>query len=180
MRPSGRKCDEITLNLVPPLAIPAGGSAEGEHAMTEAQSAPFSVASLFAEREARQHADKQTEEDIEAANQRIKRAFDRGETEIMVSSFPCEFCTDNGRAINNADLPPLVKPTPEEAARLREAPAWLDTVPAGVRAVYQHFKTHMEPNGFKFGARIIDYPDGKPGHVGLFISWPKSLDQPEK
>ncbi|HKM62924.1 MAG TPA: hypothetical protein VJY39_10580 [Acidisphaera sp.] len=173
--------------------------------MTEAQSAPFSVASLFAEREARQHADKQTEEElsrrheeelaafkhrletfqltqevIEAANQRIKRAFDRGETEIMVSSFPCEFCTDNGRAINNADLPPLVKPTPEEAARLREAPAWLDTVPAGVRAVYQHFKTHMEPNGFKFGARIIDYPDGKPGHVGLFISWPKSLDQPEK
>ncbi len=173
--------------------------------MAETETAPLSVAALFAAREASRRADKQAEEDlsrrheeelaafkkrletfqltpevIAAANQRIKRSFDRGETEIMVSSFPCEFCTDHGRAINNADLPPLVKPTPEEAERLRNAPpAWLDTVPPGVRVVYDHFKTHMQPNGFKFGARIIDYTDGKPGHVGLFISWPKSLSEHE-
>ena len=173
--------------------------------MSEATSEPLSVAALFAERDARRHADKQAEEDmsrrheeelaafkkrletfqitqegIDATNQRIKRAFDRGETEIMLSSFPSEFCTDEGRAINNADLPPLVKPTPEEAERLRNAPpAWLATLPNGARIAYDYWKAHMQPNGFKFSARIIDYPDGKPGNVGLFISWPKSLGEPE-
>jgi hypothetical protein len=32
----------------------------------------------------------------------------------------------------------------------------------------------MEAGGFRFTARIINYPDGKPGDVGLFFSWPKS------
>ena len=27
--------------------------------------------------------------------------------------------------------------------------------------------------GFKFEARIINYPGGVPGDVGLFFSWPK-------
>lgn len=173
--------------------------------MSEPQSTPFSVASLFAEREAKQLADKQAEEQlsrrheeelaefrkrlekfeltpdiIEATKQRIRRAFERGETEIMYSSFPCELCTDQGRAINNADLPPLVKLTPEEAERLRHAPpAWLETVPAGIRMAYDYWKTHMQPNGFKFSVRIIDYPAGKPGNVGLFISWPKNLAEHE-
>ena len=34
--------------------------------------------------------------------------------------------------------------------------------------------SNLKPGGFKFAARIINYPDGKPGDVGLFFSWPKS------
>jgi hypothetical protein len=173
--------------------------------MTDVQSAPFSVASLFAERDARRRADQQAAEDlsrreqeelagfkqrletfqltqdrIDATYQRIRRAFDRAETEIMISSFPSEFCSDSGRAINNADLPSVVKPSKEEAARLRDAPpVWLATLPAGVRVVYDYWKAHMQPQGFVFAARVIDYPDGKPGNVGLFISWPKNLNDPE-
>ena len=49
---------------------------------------------------------------------------------------------------------------------------------AGVRQVYDFWKENLKAGGFKFGARIINYPGGKPGDVGLFFSWPKSaLDE---
>ena len=121
-----------------------------------------------------------TPETIANAQQRIRWAFERGDTEIMIGSFPSEFCTDHGRAINNADLPPLVAPTKEEEERMRDAPpAWLGTVPTGLRKVYDYWKTHMKPGGFKFSMRIIDYRDGRPGNVGTFISWSTSPTESE-
>ena len=50
---------------------------------------------------------------------RIKRPFERGESELMFSSFPSSFCTDSGRAIINAGPPPINKPSKEEMARGR-------------------------------------------------------------
>jgi hypothetical protein len=40
--------------------------------------------------------------------------------------------------------------------------------------VYDSWRENLKPGGFKFSARVIDYPGGKPGNVGLFFSWPKS------
>src|SRR5437763_630237 len=106
----------------------------------------LSVAALFAERDARRHRDKEAEEQlqrrkeeeistfrkrldnfqlteatIQAGLDRIRRAFERGETELMIASFPSGFCTDGGRAIVNAGAPPINKPTKEElAARVDE------------------------------------------------------------
>jgi hypothetical protein len=115
-----------------------------------------------------------TDEIIESGLGRIKRAFERGETELMISSFPSTFCADDGRAIINAGAPPINKPSEEEVARQAEAPDWLLTLPAGVRQVYDYWKQNLKPGGFGFSARIISYHDGKPGDVGLFFSWPKS------
>jgi len=42
-----------------------------------------------------------------------------------------------------------------------------------VRQVFDYWKANLRPGGFSFSARIIDYPDGKPGDVGLFFGWPK-------
>ena len=159
----------------------------------------LSVTGLFAERDAQRRRDREAEEElhrrqeeelvefrkrldnfqltdgiIESGLNRIKRAFERGETELMISSFPSTFCTDDGRAIINAGAPPINKPTKEEVSRQEEHPDWLMTLPAGVRQVYDFWKQELRPGGFKFGARIINYPDGKPGDVGLFFSWPKS------
>ena len=89
----------------------------------------LSVAALFAERDALRQRDKQAEEQlhrqreeelvefrkrldnfkltdeiIQSGLDRIKRAFERGETELMFSSFPSSFCTDSGRAIINAGV----------------------------------------------------------------------------
>jgi hypothetical protein len=155
----------------------------------------LSVGSLFAERDERRRREREAEEqlqqkqqeelaafrqrletfkvtpaNVEAVLSRIRSAFDRGETELMLTSFPSSFCTDNGRAINNPDL---AAPQPAGAATSDE-PAWLATLPSGARAVYEHWRTSLRPGGFGFSARIINYPGGKPGDVGLFFTWPKS------
>ena len=70
---------------------------------------------------------------IQSGLDRIKRAFERGETELMFSSFPSNFCTDGGRAIINAGAPPINKPTKEELAARPDEPEWLETLPTGVR-----------------------------------------------
>lgn len=166
--------------------------------MAETAGPNFSVAALFAEREARRlrerEADEQlkrkereelvefrnrlenfqlTEDRVRAVMDRIRRAFDRGETELQLTSFPCEFCTDSGRAVSNAELPPINKPKDEKPVGEREPP-WLGTLPAGARVVYDYWKNNLKPGGFEFSGRIISYKDGKPGDVGLFFSWPRS------
>jgi hypothetical protein len=119
-----------------------------------------------------------TDEIIESGLDRIRRAFERGETELMISSFPSTFCTDDGRAIINSGAPPINKPNEDVAARQAEEPDWLLTLPAGVHQVYDYWKQNLKPGGFGFSARIINYPDGKPGDVGLFFAWPKSGLEP--
>ena len=59
-----------------------------------------------------------TDDVIKSGLDRISRAFERGESELMFSSFPCDFCTDGSRAMVNAGVPPINKPTKEDAARL--------------------------------------------------------------
>jgi hypothetical protein len=171
--------------------------------MSEGSALALSVAALFAERDARRRRDQEAEEQlqrrkkeelaefrrrldnfrltdeiIQSGLDRIKRAFERGETELMIASFPSTFCTDDGRAVINAGAPPIVKPTKEEAAKLAEEPEWLPTLPAGVRLVYDYWKRYLKLGGFKFVVRVINYPDGKPGDLGVFFSWPKSaLDE---
>ena len=159
----------------------------------------LSVSALFAEREAHLRHDKEAEEQLQRRKEeelaefrerldnfkltdaiiqsgldRIKRAFERGETELMIAAFPSDFCTDGGRAIINAGVPPINKPSEAELAAQSDQPEWLATLPAGVRQVYDYWKTDLKPGGFGFSARIINYPGGMPGDVGLFFSWPKS------
>ena len=84
----------------------------------------LSVTGLFAERDARRRHDQEALEELQRRKEeelaefrgrldnfqltdaiiqsgldRIKRSFERGETELMFSSFPSGFCTDGGRAI---------------------------------------------------------------------------------
>src|SRR5258707_10916851 len=118
--------------------------------MLKASGSALSVSALFAERDARRRRDQDdaeqlqqrrdeelaafkkrlddfqlTEEIIESGLNRIRRAFERGETELMFSSFPSSFCTDGGRTIGNAGAPPINKPSKEELARQAEQPDWL-------------------------------------------------------
>jgi hypothetical protein len=156
----------------------------------------LSLASLFAEREARRRREREAEEQLKQQEReelaafkerlenfqldetkvrvvldRIRRAFDRGETELQLTSFPCEFCSDSGRAIINSDLPPINKPKEPQADA---EPAWIATLPAGGRVVYDYWKTNLKPGGFQFSARILNYKEGRPGDIGLFFSWPKN------
>jgi hypothetical protein len=167
--------------------------------MADSSGQTLSVTALFAERDARRRSDQEaaeqlqrrkqeelaafkqrlenfrlTDEIIKSGQDRIRRSFERGETELMFASFPCDFCTDGGRAVINAGVPPINKPSKEEAAKQSEQPDWLLTMPAGVRKVHEYWRSNLKPGGFGFAARVVSYPGGKPGDVGLFFSWPKS------
>ena len=91
----------------------------------------------------------------------------------MITSFPSDFCTDGGRAVMNAGVPPINKPSKEEVERQAESPEWLAILPAGVRLVFDYWKENLKAGGVKFSTRIVNYPGGKPGDMGLFFSWPK-------
>lgn len=99
-----------------------------------------------------------TEDDKDRARLKIRRAFENGEREAMLVSFPCDVCTDGGRRINNG------------------LDGWVDTLPGALRHVHDWWETELKPGGFTFAARTISYPGGMPGDIGLFIGWPDRID----
>lgn len=94
-----------------------------------------------------------TTERRDALIQRIKQAASRGETELMVLRFPVELTTDHGRAINNNEE------------------GWPDTLLGRPRQVYEIWKDHLQPAGYKLKAMIVDWPGGLPGEVGMYLAW---------
>jgi|SRR4051795_7423320 len=90
---------------------------------------------------------------IRAFLNRVKTAAATGGTELLIGRFPSELCSDHGRAINQAE---------ED---------WPETLTGLPRQAYQVWKEKLQPLGYKLKALIIDWPDGRPGDVGMFISW---------
>lgn len=99
-----------------------------------------------------------TDEDRERAIKRIRRAFDAGERELMLVKFPSLLCEDGGRRINN------------------HLEGWQDTLPGVYHKIYLWWERELAPGGFTFSARVIDFPGGMPGNVGVFIGWPDKLE----
>lgn len=99
-----------------------------------------------------------TEEDRERALTRIRRAFEAGDRELMLVKFPSVLCEDGGRRINN------------------HLEGWQDTLPGVMHKIYEWWEEELAPRGFTFSARVIDFPGGMPGDVGIFIGWPQSVD----
>jgi hypothetical protein len=102
---------------------------------------------------------KLSEEDEARAMAKIAKAFENGEREVMLAHFPCSLCEDSGRRINN------------------HLEGWQETLPGAFRDVHRWWETKLKPGGFGFAARVITYPGGMPGEVGIFITWPQTLDQ---
>jgi hypothetical protein len=93
------------------------------------------------------------DEKIKLAATVIERAVKNGLTEVQVYRFPNEMCTDRGRAINQGE------------------PGWESTLTGIPKEVYQLWKDHLHPRGYKIRYQIIDFPGGMPGDVGVILSW---------
>jgi hypothetical protein len=87
---------------------------------------------------------------------KVEAAFKSGQQEVMLVSFPSDFCTDGGRRINN------------------RLPGWQDTLPNGAQGILAFWQETLRPGGFGLGARVLTFPGGVLGDVGLFITWPQS------
>jgi hypothetical protein len=83
----------------------------------------------------------------------INRAVENGMTSVQVFRFPNHVCTDNGRAINQAEE------------------GWEQTLTGVPKEIYDFWQRQLKPRGYHMRFEIIDYPGGMPGDVGIFLSW---------
>jgi hypothetical protein len=83
----------------------------------------------------------------------VRKAAERGEKEVTVFTFPSKFCSDRGRAINNAD------------------PNWPQSLEGVAKRGYEFFQRELKPQGYRLQAQIQDFPEGLPGDVGFKLSW---------
>jgi hypothetical protein len=93
------------------------------------------------------------EEGIRRGASIIRRAVSAGLTEVQVYRFPNQLCTDRGRAINQME------------------PGWEQTLTGVPKEIYGLWHRHFRPRGYKLKVQIVDFPNGMPGDVGMFLAW---------
>jgi CBS domain-containing protein len=82
-----------------------------------------------------------------------RQAAEHGEKEFMLLRFPTRLCSDGGRAVNVAE------------------PGWPGTLRGEAAEIYLRWERDLKPNGFRLAARVLDFPGGMPGDIGLFLTW---------
>jgi hypothetical protein len=95
--------------------------------------------------------------DLAALRTRIIAAAARGAFVALILRFPSQLCSDDGRAVGNAEA------------------HWPETLPGKARGAFLLWERVGRPNGFALRAAILDYPGGMPGDVGLFLDWSPPL-----
>src|SRR6266478_1528971 len=83
----------------------------------------------------------------------VNTAAERGQSEVQVYRFPNALCSDGGRRINNAE------------------PDWETTLEGHPKFAYEFWHDHLRPLGFGLKAEVLEYPGGKPGDIGFFLTW---------
>jgi hypothetical protein len=89
----------------------------------------------------------------ERVNAVVSRAAQMGNREVMAVSFPASYCNDGGRRINNA---------------LED---WPSSLEGFAKVALEYYEKELKPLGYRLEARILNYPGGMPGDVGLFLCW---------
>jgi CBS-domain-containing membrane protein len=84
---------------------------------------------------------------------RAREAAQHGDKEFMLLRFPHDLCSDGGRAIN----------VPE--------PDWPKTLRGEAAEIYLRWERELKSKGFNLGARVLEFPNGFPGDIGLFLIW---------
>jgi CBS domain-containing protein len=82
-----------------------------------------------------------------------REAAQHGQKEFMLLRFPHDLCSDGGRAIN----------APE--------PDWPKTLRGEAAEIYVRWERELKSKGFRLGARVLEFPGGFPGDIGLFLIW---------
>ena len=84
---------------------------------------------------------------------RARATAEAGEKESLLLRFPSQLCIDGGRAINIAET------------------AWPASLRGEAAEMYLRWERDLKPRGFTLTAQVVDFPDGKPGDIGLFLGW---------
>lgn len=90
---------------------------------------------------------------IEKASHIVGRAVENGLTSVQVFRFPNHLCTDNGRAIDQAEE------------------GWEKTLTGIPKELWAFYERQLKPRGYHMRYHIVDYPNGMRGDVGVILSW---------
>jgi CBS domain-containing protein len=82
-----------------------------------------------------------------------REAAEQGEKEFMLWRFPSGLCSDGGRSINSA------------------RPGWPETLRGEAGEIYLRWERDLKPHGFRLAAKMLDFPGGMPGDIGLCLAW---------
>lgn len=93
------------------------------------------------------------EERMRRAAAIVRRAVSAGLTEVEVGRFPNTLCTDRGRAINQQEA------------------GWEDTLIGLPKELYEFWKKHMQPRGYRIKYQVAEWPGGMPGEISISLSW---------
>jgi CBS domain-containing protein len=80
-------------------------------------------------------------------------AAENGEKELMLLRFPSQVCSDGGRAVNMGEA------------------NWPATLRGEAAELYLRWEKDLKQQGFHLAARVLDFPGGMPGDIGIFLSW---------
>jgi len=128
--------------------------ADFEHQKVERHDAAGREAAEQRQREVKELIDRHVNDETwNTIMHRAREAAEHGEQEVMLLRFPSELCSDRGRAIN-APLPDWPKTLRGEAAE-----------------IFLRWENDLKPGGFQLSARVLDFPGGQPGDIGLFLIW---------
>jgi CBS domain-containing protein len=82
-----------------------------------------------------------------------RTAAEQGLKEFLLLRFPSQVCSDGGRAVNVPD------------------PEWPATLRGEAAEIYSRWSHDLQPQGFHLSARVVEFPDGMPGDIGMFLVW---------
>ncbi|HEY1431662.1 MAG TPA: CBS domain-containing protein [Stellaceae bacterium] len=94
-----------------------------------------------------------SEESWRSLIHQARLAAERGEKEFQLLRFPSQLCGDGGRAINAGE------------------PHWPATLRGEAAEIYLRWERDLKPHDFRLSARVLDFPDGMPGDIGLLLTW---------
>lgn len=82
-----------------------------------------------------------------------RQAAAHGEQEFLLLTFPSDLCVDRARAINAAEA------------------GWPATLRGEAAEIYRNWDRDLRSRGFRCSARVLNFPGGFPGDVGLYLAW---------
>ena len=94
-----------------------------------------------------------SDENWRALVHQARQAAEHGQKELMLLRLPSQALSDGGRAVN----------APE--------PDWPKTLRGEAAELYLRWERDLKPHGFGLLARVLDFPGGMPGDIGLFLVW---------
>ena len=90
---------------------------------------------------------------VQRVNDAISIAARQRRHQIEVLTFPCQYCNDRGRRINNGDAD------------------WPDSLEGFAKKAYEFYAKELKPMGFKLTAEVISFEGGVPGTVAMNLKW---------